>query len=81
MRRSDGADALGVYDDVDDDVYAARLERWLKVPPWHEHGRILAQPHLWTLERPCTEVLQVHVSSLASFTGCRNALCESCRYV
>ena len=33
MRRSDGADALGVYDDVDDDVYAARLERWLKVRP------------------------------------------------
>ena len=30
---SDGGDALGVFDDVDDDVYAARLERWLKAWP------------------------------------------------
>ena len=39
VSRSNGADALGVYDDVDDDVYAARLERWLKVPAWQGPGR------------------------------------------
>jgi len=31
--RSEGDDALGTFDDVDDDVYAARLERWLRVRP------------------------------------------------
>ncbi|KAK9827355.1 hypothetical protein WJX81_000181 [Elliptochloris bilobata] len=38
---SDDEDALGVYDDVDDDVYAARLERWLK---GQQKGAVLAAP-------------------------------------
>ena len=51
VRRSDGADALGVYDDVDDDVYAARLERWLKVRPGRGSTTFQHTHHLGHLHR------------------------------
>ena len=46
-----------MYDDADDDVYAARLERWLKV---RLAGADHTSAHLGQFEGPCTEVLRVH---------------------